>query len=78
MKISTTLAIFELPIRNSGCAYQEGKKIGWGDGMRAIFAILWLDAPHSICVEHASGIRILGRLNRAPRFSNCIADVLLP
>src|SRR5437660_8357225 len=32
--------IFEVPIRYAGRTYQEGKKIDWMDGLRAIFAIL--------------------------------------
>ena len=31
---------FEVPIRYSGRTYQEGKKIGWRDGVKALFAIL--------------------------------------
>ena len=33
--------IYEVPISYSGRTYEEGKKIGWLDGISAIFAILW-------------------------------------
>ena len=32
--------LFEVPISYSGRTYQEGKKIGWRDGLRAIWVIL--------------------------------------
>ena len=33
--------IYETPISYSGRTYAEGKKIGWKDGIKAVFAILW-------------------------------------
>jgi glycosyltransferase involved in cell wall biosynthesis len=33
--------IYETPISYSGRTYAEGKKIGWKDGVKAIFSILW-------------------------------------
>ena len=33
--------VYEVPISYSGRTYQEGKKIGWRDGLAAMFAILW-------------------------------------
>jgi glycosyltransferase involved in cell wall biosynthesis len=33
--------IYETPISYSGRTYAEGKKIGWKDGVKAIFAIIW-------------------------------------
>ena len=33
--------IYEVPISYSGRTYEEGKKIGWIDGLSAIFTILW-------------------------------------
>ena len=33
--------IYEVPISYSGRSYDEGKKITWKDGLRAIFTILW-------------------------------------
>ena len=40
-KISTRhCRIYEVGISYSGRTYKEGKKIGWRDGVRALFAIL--------------------------------------
>ena len=33
--------VYEVPISYSGRTYEEGKKIVWKDGLKAIFAILW-------------------------------------
>jgi hypothetical protein len=35
------LRIYEVPISYSGRTYEEGKKIGWRDGVTAFGAILW-------------------------------------
>lgn len=70
--------IFEVPIRYAGRTYQEGKKIGWKDGVRAIAAILRFRFSDYIYVEDAYGSQILGRLNRAPRFIKWMADVIRP
>ncbi len=70
--------IFEVPIRYSGRTYQEGKKIDWRDGVRALLAILrfwWSDEVYA-ADEHGS--QILGRLARAPRFNAWMADVVRP
>jgi SAM-dependent methyltransferase len=70
--------IFEVPISYSGRTYQEGKKIGWADGMRALWAILRYRASGHIYVEDPQGGEILDRLNRAPRFTRWMADVVRP
>ncbi len=33
--------VYEVPISYSGRTYEEGKKIDWKDGLKAVFAILW-------------------------------------
>ena len=33
--------VYEVPISYSGRTYEEGKKIGWRDGLVAMFAIVW-------------------------------------
>ncbi|HPR63036.1 MAG TPA: glycosyltransferase family 2 protein [Thermoanaerobaculia bacterium] len=33
--------VYEVPIAYHGRSYAEGKKIGWKDGVRAIFTIVW-------------------------------------
>src|SRR5512137_2822985 len=70
--------IFEVPISYSGRTYQEGKKIGWRDGWRALGAILrfwWSDLVYQ---EDGHGSQILGRLARAPRFNAWMADTIRP
>ena len=70
--------IFEVPINYSGRTYQEGKKITWKDGVRALGAILHYAISDRIYVEDESGGEILERLNRAPRFTRWMADVIRP
>src|ERR1700736_5863977 len=70
--------IFEVPIRYAGRTYQEGKKINWRDGVRAVAAIFRFSWSDQIYVEDTYGSQILGRLNRAPRFTEWMADVIRP
>jgi glycosyltransferase involved in cell wall biosynthesis len=70
--------IFEVPISYSGRTYGEGKKIKWTDGVRALWAILHYAASDRIYTEDESGGEILERLNRAPRFTRWMADVIQP
>jgi glycosyltransferase involved in cell wall biosynthesis len=70
--------IFEVPIRYAGRTYQEGKKIGWKDGVRTLGVILRFALSDYIYVEDESGSQILGRLQRAPRFTRWMADVIRP
>ena len=70
--------IFEVPIRYAGRTYQEGKKINWKDGIRAITAILQFGYSDYIYAQDIYGSQILGRLNRAPRFTKWMADVIRP
>ena len=70
--------IFEVPIRYSGRTYQEGKKIGVIDGFRAIAAIIRFACSDHVYAEDEYGSQILGRLNRAPRFTHWMADVIRP
>jgi glycosyltransferase involved in cell wall biosynthesis len=70
--------IFEVPIRYSGRTYQEGKKINWKDGMGAVAAIFRYSWSDEIYVADIYGSQILGRLNRAPRFTQWMADVIRP
>ena len=70
--------IFEVPISYSGRTYGEGKKIGWKDGVRALWAILRYAVSDRIYSGDESGAEILERLNRAPRFTRWMADVIQP
>src|SRR5271167_1482031 len=70
--------IFEVPISYSGRTYREGKKINWKDGVRALWAICRYAASDKIYAADGHGGEILLRLNRAPRFSRWMADVIRP
>jgi glycosyltransferase involved in cell wall biosynthesis/phospholipid N-methyltransferase len=70
--------IFEVPISYSGRTYQEGKKIGWRDGVKALLAILRFWISDQVYAADAHGSQILGRLSRAPRFNAWMADTIRP
>lgn len=70
--------IFEVPISYSGRTYREGKKIGWKDGARALWAIFRYGFSNHIYTEDARGGEILERMNQAPRFTRWMADVVRP
>ncbi len=70
--------IFEVPISYSGRTYQEGKKINWRDGLRALWAILRFAFSDKIYAADAHGSQILARLARAPRFNAWMADTIKP
>ena len=70
--------MFEVPISYSGRTYQEGKKIGWRDGWRALFAICRFAASDNVYVKDAYGSQILARLSRAPKFNAWMADTIRP
>ena len=70
--------IHEVPISYSGRSYQEGKKIGWRDGLKALAAIVRFRISDEVYVKDAYGSRILARLSRAPKFNAWIADIIRP
>jgi SAM-dependent methyltransferase len=70
--------IFEVPINYSGRTYAEGKKIGWMDGVRALWAILKYTRSDAVFMDDGHGGEILMRLTRAPRFTKWMADVVRP
>ncbi|BDG03451.1 glycosyltransferase [Anaeromyxobacter oryzae] len=70
--------IFEVPISYSGRTYQEGKKINWRDGFKALWAILRFAISDRVYTDDAYGSQILGRLARAPRFNAWMADTIRP
>src|SRR6204780_1652760 len=59
--------IFEVPINYSGQNNAEGKKIGWKDGARALWAILKYALSDEIYTANGHGSEILKRHNRGPR-----------
>ena len=66
--------IFEVPISYSGRTYEEGKKVNWRDGLRALAAIVKFALSDKIYTEDAYGSHILARLSRAPNFNSWMAD----
>ena len=70
--------IFEVPISYAGRTYQEGKKINWKDGVKALAAIARFTISDDVYTRDAYGSHILGRMARAPRFSRWMADLIRP
>src|SRR5512146_18887 len=69
---------FEVPIRYSGRTYQEGKKIGWKDGVKAMLAILRFKVSDRICMPDRYGSEVAVRLSRAPNYTRWLATLLQP
>jgi glycosyltransferase involved in cell wall biosynthesis len=70
--------LFEVPISYAGRTYQEGKKIGWRDGVVALWAIVRFALSDDIYKKDEYGSQILARLGRAPRFNAWMADTIRP
>ena len=70
--------IFEVPISYSGRTYQEGKKIGWKDGFRALAAIVRFKVSDLICKPDEYGSEVSVRLGRAPNYTRWLADLMRP
>jgi glycosyltransferase involved in cell wall biosynthesis len=70
--------IFEVPISYSGRTYQEGKKIGWKDGVGALTAITRFQFSDNVFKPDAYGSNVSERLRRAPRYTKWIADTVRP
>jgi glycosyltransferase involved in cell wall biosynthesis len=68
--------IFEIPISYAGRSYDEGKKINWKDGFRALAAIARFSLSDAIYQRDAYGSHTLARLSRAPRFNAWMADTI--
>ena len=70
--------IFEVPISYFGRTYQEGKKIGWKDGVCALLAIVNFAASDRICKPDQFVSEVAVRLGRAPNYTNWVASLLRP
>jgi len=68
--------IYEIPISYSGRTYEEGKKINWKDGFRALWAIMRFGASDNIYVPDEYGSQMLGRLSQASRYNIWLADTI--
>jgi glycosyltransferase involved in cell wall biosynthesis len=69
--------IYEVPISYRGRTYEEGKKITWWDGCKAIFTILYFAAVDDLYDEQY-GRDILYSLSKTPRFNRWMADTVSP
>jgi glycosyltransferase involved in cell wall biosynthesis len=70
--------LFEVPISYSGRTYQEGKKIGWQDGVKAFTAMLRFWWSDHVFVEESFGLRNLKRLASASQFNAWLAGMIRP
>ncbi len=70
-------SVYEVPISYHGRGYAEGKKIGWKDGLSAIYTILkyWLIDD---CFEERYGHAVLRGLSGARRLSRWMVTVIEP
>lgn len=69
--------VFEVPINYSGRGYNEGKKIGWKDGLAAIYTIIkyWLVDD---CFNEQYAQAILHNLSGARRFNQWMVKSIEP
>ncbi len=69
--------VFEVPISYSGRSYNEGKKIGWKDGVAALYTILkyWLLDD---CFDQQYAQAILHNLSQARRFNKWMVRCIEP
>ena len=70
--------IFEIPINYSGRTYEEGKKIVWQDGIKAIWAIIKFGLSDNIFKEDIYGSKILLTLSRAEKFNRWLSETVEP
>ncbi|MEK7403844.1 MAG: glycosyltransferase [Acidobacteriota bacterium] len=67
--------IYEVPISYHGRTYEEGKKIGWKDGIRALGTILHFWAIDDLYVE-PYGRGLLNNLTGTPQYLSWLARIL--
>ena len=71
------LRIYEVPISYHGRTYEEGKKIGWKDGIKALGVILHFWLIDDLYVE-PYGRAFLNNLTGTPQYLSWLARVLRP
>jgi len=69
--------IFEVPVSYRGRTYQEGKKITWRDGVKAVATIFYFWLVDDVYNEEY-GHTILHSLSKAHRFNRWMADEIRP
>ena len=70
--------IFEVPISYNGRSYEEGKKIGFRDGLLALGAIVRWWLIDDLYRPDQYGSNILAALSEVPRFNRWMASQLRP
>jgi SAM-dependent methyltransferase len=71
------LRIYEVPISYHGRTYEEGKKIGWKDGLKALGAIFYFWLVDDLYVE-PYGFAHLNNLSGTPQFVNWVTGLIRP
>jgi glycosyltransferase involved in cell wall biosynthesis len=71
------LRIYEVPISYHGRTYEEGKKIGWKDGIKALGTVLYFWAIDDLYVE-PYGRGSLHNLTGTPQYQSWLARILRP
>jgi len=71
------LRVYEVPISYHGRTYEEGKKIGWKDGVKAFGVILYFWLIDDLYVE-SYGRGLLNSLTGTPHYLSWITRLLRP
>jgi glycosyltransferase involved in cell wall biosynthesis len=71
------LRIYEVPISYHGRSYEEGKKIGWKDGVKAIGVILYFWLIDDLYAE-VYGRAHLNNLTGTPQYVNWVVSEIRP
>ncbi|MFB3776814.1 MAG: glycosyltransferase [Bryobacteraceae bacterium] len=71
------LRIYEVPISYHGRTYEEGKKIGWKDGIRALGTILYFWLIDDLYAE-PYGRGLLNNMTGTPQYLSWMSRVLRP
>jgi glycosyltransferase involved in cell wall biosynthesis len=78
MKVSKRkLRVYEVPISYHGRTYEEGKKIGWKDGIKALGVILYFWLIDDLYVP-TYGRGLLNSLTGTPQYLSWLTRVLRP
>jgi SAM-dependent methyltransferase len=71
------LRIYEVPISYHGRTYEEGKKIGWKDGLKALGVILHFWLVDDLYVQ-PYGRAFLNNLSGTPQYLSWITEIVRP
>lgn len=78
MKVSKRkLRVYEVPISYHGRTYEEGKKIGWKDGAKALGVILYFWAVDDLYTEDY-GRGLLNSLTGTPQYVAWVTNLIRP